>query len=115
MSVLGFNAAFEKQPSEQITVKANFADVASSLVVSGYSMNNCELKIFDSAGTDSSNNMIQGNATVDANNSWVFACIKAGNDGQNYYARYKTGWTKASEPDQLIERDLLIEVREKGK
>jgi len=114
MSVLGFNAAFAKQPGEQITIKASFNEVASSLVVAGYSLNNCDLTIYDSAGASVNNNMISGNATVDGNNSDIFVKIVAGSDGQNYYAKFKTGWTCNAEPDQIIERDLLIQVREKG-
>lgn len=113
-AALGFNAAFAKQPSEQITIKANFNDVAQSLVVNGYGLNKVELKIFDSAGADTGNNMILGNPRLDGNNHSVFTVIKAGSDGQNYYARFKTTWTNEGQPDQIIERDLLIRIREKG-
>ena len=115
MSVLGFNTAFEKQPSEQITVKASFNDVADSLVVAGYGLNNCTVTVYDFAGADKSNNMISGNATVDSNNSAVLVTIKAGSDGQNYYAKFLSTWSMNGEPEQIIERDLQIQVREKGK
>jgi hypothetical protein len=115
MSVLGFNAAFEKQPSEQLTIRANFTDVAASLAVTGYGLNAVELKIFDEVGTDQSNNMVQGSPTVDGNNYAILATFKAGADGNNYFARFKTTWTKSAQPDQTLERDLLIQVREKGK
>ena len=36
MNILGFNAALQKQPSEQLTIKANFLDVSQGLPVSGY-------------------------------------------------------------------------------
>jgi hypothetical protein len=114
MSVLGFNAALEKQPWEQITVKANFNDVASSLVVSGYALNNCTVAVKDRAGANQDNNMIEGSPTLDANNQCIFVCFKGGNDGQNYYAQFQTYWAKNSQPDQKIERDLLIQVQEKG-
>ncbi len=114
MSVLGFNAALTKQPSEQITVKANFTDVASSLVLSGYALNNCTVAVRSQSGANENNNMIEGNPTVDGNNYSVLVCFKAGNDGQNYYAEFKTTWTKTSQPDQKIERDLLIKVQEQG-
>jgi len=114
MSVLGFNAALEKQPSEQITIKTNFTDVASNLTVSGYALNSCDVAVFDQTGANESGNMIQGSPTVDANNSDVFTCFKAGVDGKNYYARFKATWTKSLQPDQIIERDLQIEVRQKG-
>lgn len=114
MSVLGFNSALEKQPSEQVTVKANFTDISTNLVVSGYNMNNCEVSVFDHTGANQSNNMVQGTPTLDANNYAVFACFKGGSDGQNYYARFNTTWVKGGQPDQKIERDLLIEVKEKG-
>lgn len=114
MSVLGFNAALEKQPSEQLTVKANFTDVASGLVVSGYALNACNVAVYDQAGANQTGNMLQGSPTLDANNYCVFACFKAGNDGENYYAQFKTTWIKTAQPDQKIERDLSIQVREKG-
>ena len=114
MSVLGFNAAFTKQPSEQITIRANFTDVASTLVITGYSLNNCEVKIYDNTGGDTGNNMIQGSPTVDSNNSAVLVCIKAGNDGANYYGRFRTTWSANNEINQTIERDLLIKIRSQG-
>lgn len=114
MSVLGFNAALEKQPSEQITVKGNFADVASNLAVSGYSMNGCDVTVYDQVGANQNNNMVQGTPTVDGNNNLVFACFKGGTDGKNYYARFKATWSKNQQPDQIIERDLEIRVRQKG-
>jgi hypothetical protein len=114
MSVLGFNAALEKQPSEQLTVKANFSDVATGLVVSGYALNECNVTVFDQSGANQNNNMIQGSPTLDGNNNCVFVCFKAGNDGENYFAQFKLTWTKSTQPDQKIERDLLIQVRQKG-
>ncbi len=114
MSVLGFNAALAKQPSEQMTIRANFATVGNALAVSGYALNSCELKVFDLTGADTGNNMMEGNATIDGNNSWVLATFKAGNDGQNYYARFKTTWTKGGQPNQILERDLMIEVKQQG-
>jgi hypothetical protein len=114
MSVLGFNAALEKQPSEQITVRANFTDVAGNLAESGYGLNQCDITIWDNAGANQTGNMIQGTPTIDSNNFWVYACIKGGSDGKNYYARFKTTWTKSLQPNQVIERDLLIEVKEQG-
>ena len=114
MSVLGFNSALEKQPSEVLTIKAGFSDVVENLAQSGYSMNAVELVVFDGVGSNASNNMVSGTPTVDANNHCVFATIINGNDGQDYYARFKTTWIKASQPNQVIERDLKIEVRQKG-
>lgn len=114
MSVLGFNAALEKQPSEQITVKASFNNVAAGLAVSGYALNNCEVVAFDHTGNNETATLINGSPTVDSNNNCVFVCFKAGNDGQDYFARFKATWTKTLQPDQIIERDLKIEVRQKG-
>jgi hypothetical protein len=114
MSVLGFNAALSKQPGEQITVKADFNNVAASLVVSGYVLNNATVTIYDSVGVSTGNNMIQGAITADSNNKAVLVCIKSGSDGQDYYGKFATIWTKNAEPDQIIERDLLIKVRQEG-
>jgi hypothetical protein len=114
MSILGFNAAFEKQPSEQLTIRANFTDLAASLAVTGYSLNAVELKIFDESGADQSNNMVQGSPTVDGNNYAILATVKAGIDGNNYFARFMTTWIKSTQPDQTLERDLLIQIRQKG-
>lgn len=114
MAVLGFNAAFTKQPNEQITLKANFADVASSLVVSGYALNACNFAIFDNTGADTGNNMIAGGPTVDSNNSAVLVSIKSGNDGKDYYARFRTTWSKNNDTDNIIERDALIQIRQRG-
>ncbi len=114
MSVLGFNAAMEKQPSEQLTVKANFADVAANLAEGGYSLASCNVAVFDNTGADESNNMIEGTPTVNSNNSWVFACFKGGSDGKNYVARFRTVFSKNGQPNQTPERDLLIKVREEG-
>jgi hypothetical protein len=114
MNVLGFNAALEKQPDEQLTIKANFVDVSQGLVISGYVFNACDVIVFDQSGTNQTGNMVQGSPTLDGNNYWVFPCFKGGNDGENYYARFRTTWIKAGQPDQKIERDLLIKVRQKG-
>jgi hypothetical protein len=114
MSVLGFNASLKKQPSEQLTIMANFYDVSQGLPVSGYALNDAEIKVFDSTGADTGSNIISGSPTLDGNNYAIFPTFKAGNDGQNYYARFKTTWTKDGQPDQVIERDLLIEVKQVG-
>ncbi len=114
MSVLGFNAALDKQPNEQMTVKANFAAVASGLAQSGYALNAADVTVYDGAGANCNNDMVQGSPSVDGNNYCVFACIKGGTDGKKYYAKIKTTWTKTLQPDQVIERDLLIRVNESG-
>jgi hypothetical protein len=114
MSVLGFNAALTKQPGEQVTIKADFNNVAASLVVSGYALNNAAVTIYDSTGVSTGNNMIQGTITADANNKAVLLTIKSGSDGKDYYGKFATTWTKNAEPDQIIERDLLIKVRQEG-
>ena len=114
MGVLGFNAAFEKQPAEQLTVRSNFYAVAGNLAIAGYALNACDLVVFDESGGNATGNMVQGSLTIDANNYCVLATFKAGNDGQNYFARYRTTWTKTAQPDQIIERDLRIEVKQKG-
>jgi hypothetical protein len=114
MSVLGFNSALEKQPSEILSIRTEWADVADSLVQTGYEMNAVDLVVFGEDGSNKTTSMLSGSATVDANNNYIFATIINGNDGSNYYARFKTTWIKATQPNQVIERDLKIEVRQKG-
>jgi len=114
MTILGFNNALEKQPSEILSIRTEFANVASSLVQSGYSMNSVDLVVFDPAGNNATSAMVSGSPSIDANNYYVFVTIKNGDDGKDYFARFKTTWIKTSQPDQIIERDLKIEVRQKG-
>jgi hypothetical protein len=112
--ILGFDRAFEKQPSEQKTIRAEFADVASNLVVSGYAMSAAEVKLFDDVGTEVTLTMVEGAHSIDAVNHYVYVTIKAGTHGKNYIARFKTTWTKADQPNQVDEKDLLIQVKQKG-
>jgi hypothetical protein len=114
MSIAGFDKAFEKQPSEQKTIRAEFADVALNLIVSGYVLNAVEVKVFDTSGTDVTTTMIEGTPTIDALNNYIFVVIKNGTDGKDYYVRFKTTWTKTSQPNQIDEKDLLIHVRQIG-
>jgi hypothetical protein len=114
LAILDFDGSYEKQPSEQKTIRADFSQVCSNLVVSGYVLTTAEVKVFDSTGTDLSATMIQGAPTVDAVNNWVFVTLKNGADLTNYTARFKTTWTKAGQPDQTDEKDLLIQVRQRG-
>jgi len=114
MTIAGFDKSFEKQPSEQLTIRAEFADVASKLIVSGYAFSAAEVKVFDSTGTDVTTSMVEGTPSLDAVNYYVFVTIKNGTNGTDYYARFKTTWTKGGQPDQIIEKDLLIQVRQMG-
>jgi hypothetical protein len=114
MSVAGFDRSFGKQPSEQLTIRAEFADVYANLVVSGYTFSAVEVKVFDTIGTDVTTSMVEGTPTIDAVNYYVFVTFKAGENGKDYYARFKTTWTKATQPDQKPEKDLLVHVRQVG-
>ena len=114
MPIASFDKAFEKQPSEQLTIRAEFADIYANLVVNGYTLSAVEVKVFDTTGTDVSSSMVQGTPSIDAVNYYVFVIFKAGEDGKDYYARFRTTWTKAGQPDQIIEDDLLIQVRQVG-
>ncbi len=114
MQVLDFDAALEKQPSEQLTIRLELAKIYSSLVVSGYVLATADLKVFDSEGTDVTATMVSGAPTIDAVNYYIFTTMIAGTDGKDYYGRLKTTWTKASQPDQKPECDFLIQVRQKG-
>jgi hypothetical protein len=112
--ILDFDKAYEKQPSEQKTIRLELAEVASSLIVSGYALNAAEIKIFDSTGEDASDDMVEGEPTLDATNYYVYVFLKNGEDQADYFLRLKTTWTKDAQPDQKDERDLLIKVRAKG-
>jgi len=115
MDVLSFDRSFEKQPSEQMTIRLELGRILSSLVVSGYVLSTAEVKVFDSAGTDTpTTEMILGSPTVDAVNNYVFVTIIAGTAGNDYFLRLKSTWTKSAQPDQKPECDLLIQVRQKG-
>lgn len=114
MSILSFDKSFEKQPSEQLTIRAEFAQLYSSLTISGYALSSVDLKIFDSTGADKTTDMLLGTPTIDETNYYIFATLQDGTDGMDYYARFKTTWTKAGQPDQKPESDLLIQVRQKG-
>lgn len=114
MPVASFNKSFEKQPSEQLTIRAEFADIYANLVVSGYTFSAVDIKVYDTAGTDVTTSMVEGTPSIDAVNYYIFVTFKAGEDGKNYYARFKTTWTKGGQPDQTDEKDLLIQVRQMG-
>lgn len=112
--VLDFDISFQKQPSEQLTIRLDLGQILSSLVASGYALSAADLKVFDSSGTDVTASMVSGAPTIDAVNNYVFALIIDGTDAKDYFGRLKTTWTKAGQPDQVIETDLLIQVRQKG-
>lgn len=114
MIILDFDKSWEKQPSEQKTIRLELAGVAAKLVVNGYILNTAEVKVFDSVGTDVSTTMVDGTVTVDAVNNYVFTTIKAGTHGSDYTLRLKTTWTLTAQPNQVDEKDLLILVRQKG-
>ena len=114
MPILGFNNSLNKQPSEILSIRTEWADVAASLILSGYVINAVDLTVLDGSGNNSTASMVSGSASIDAGNHYVLATIKNGADGRDYFARFKTTWTKTAQTDQIIERDLKIEVRQKG-
>lgn len=114
MPVLDFNIAIEKQPSEQLTYRFELANIFESLVISGYGLSAAEVKIFDSTGMDVTASMVLGVPSIDDVNKYIFVTIIAGTDGNDYFGRIKTTWTKASAPDQKPECDFLIRIRQKG-
>jgi hypothetical protein len=114
MSVLGFNSALEKQPSEVLSIRTEWADVADSLIQSGYTIDSVELSVFDISGSNKTSDMLSGSPTIDSNNHYIFPTFKNGTDGNDYFGRFKPTWKKTGQPDQVIERDLLIIVRQKG-
>ena len=114
MIVLGFDNLFEKQPSEQKTVRLELAGVASKFVISGYVLYSAEVKVFTDAGIDVTSTMIEGSETIDVANNYVYTTVKGGTDGSYYYLRLKTTWTKGGVVNQVDEKDLLIKVKQKG-
>lgn len=114
METYDFDKPIEKQPSEQLTIKLDLADLLASLVKNGYVLSTATLVVFDAQGVDVTATLVSGTPTVDIANNCVYATFIAGVDGNNYFGRLKTVWTLASQPDQKPESDFLIEVRQKG-
>ena len=111
---LDFEKTYLKQPSEQKTIRIELSEVAENLIITGYTLTAAEAKIFDSAGTDKTTDMVESTITIDATNNYVYVTVKDGVDGSDYSLRLKTTWTKTAQPNQLDEKDLLIQVRQKG-
>ncbi len=103
---------YEKQPSEQESVKVQFANRINSFVVAGYAITAIEVKIYDDAATDKSSTMLDSSSYSGTD---VYLTPKGGTDGKDYWARMKLTCTKAGSPTQTIEEDLQIKVRQKGK
>jgi len=103
---------YQKQPSEQETVKISFSRRMASLVVSGYAIYSVEVKVYDSEGTDVSSTMVEGTPSFSGTD--VYATIKAGTSGASYYARVKVTATKDGAVNQILEEDLLVRVVQDG-
>jgi len=102
-----------KQPWEQRTLRFDWTKDCQPLIDNGYAFSTLEVKVYDSGGVDQSSTMIQGTPYRAGN--YVYATIKAGTDGSDYYGRLRVTLTKTDSEDEKIEADLLIQVREKGK
>jgi hypothetical protein len=103
-----------KQPSEQIRVSIPFDESIQNLIDFGYIPVEINLKIFDSAGEDLTSEMSIGTSTVDLENLCVLCFVKGGEDGRDYFIKALVGWNLFGQPDQWIEADLLLKVRERG-
>ena len=114
MDTLNFDSPYEKQPSEQETIRIDLTQIAGSLPISGYVLSAAVITVWDQTGTEVTSSMIQGTPVVDGPNSCVYPTVKAGSDGQNYFMRIRHTWQKTANPDQTKESDLLIQVRQKG-
>jgi len=112
--MLDFDRSLEKQPSEELTIRLELANLYSSLVISGYALVSAEAKVFDSKGTDVTSSMVFGTPSIDATNKYVFVTVIDGAAGKDYFLRLQTTWAKEGHPNQKPECDLLIQVREKG-
>ncbi len=105
---------YEKQPWEQETLQVDWTNKAVSLVVSGYVISAVEVKAYASTdGEDKTDTMIEGVPWYSGYN--VFAIIKGGTDGLDYYIRFRVTLSKAGATDQKQEADLLLKVRQEGK
>jgi len=112
--ILDFDKSFDKQPSEQLTIRLELQNIYDSLVKSGYVLSSADLKIFNSSGQDVTETMLSGGISLDVTLNYVYATIINGTDGSDYFGRLKTTWTLATQPDQKPESDFLIRVRQKG-
>jgi hypothetical protein len=113
VDTLSFDDPYEKQPSEQETIKLDLSAIAASLVVSGYALTSAVVNVFDQTGEDVTGDMVATNS-IDGPNSFVYVTVKAGEDGQDYFMRIRHTWQKGGNPDQTKESDLLVQVREIG-
>ena len=104
---------FVKQPWEQRTIRFNWTDDCQPLIDNGYAFSTLDVKIYDVNSVDVSSSMIQG--TPSRTGNFVYATIKGGSDGSDYYCRVRVTLTKDGSESEQIEADLLIQVIEKGK
>jgi hypothetical protein len=96
-------ATYTKQPSE----KRRLAFDASKALIAGDTIASYEAKIFNAAGEDLSATMIAGSSNT---NIIVYVWIQGGS-GAAYFLRIRITTTLG----ELIEDDLSIIVRERGK
>ncbi len=101
-----------KQPWEQRTLRFNWAEDCQPLIDNDYAFSTLEFKVYNSSSVDVSSTMIQGTPFRVGN--YVYATIKAGTDGADYYGRGRMTLTKTGSENEKIEFDILIQVREKG-
>lgn len=114
MTILDFDKALKKQPCEILTLRIEMSEVASSLALSGFALASAAVKIFDDAGVDVSSLMLSGSVVVDDTNKYIYFTVIAGATGEDYTAAILSTWTKAGQTNQIVEKDLRIEVDEKG-
>lgn len=103
---------YVKQPWEQRTIRFNWTDDCQPLIDNGFAFSTLEVKVYDTSSVDQSASMIQG--TPYRTGNYIYATIKGGADGSNYYCRIRVTLTKTDSEDEKIEADLLIQVDAKG-
>jgi hypothetical protein len=105
-----FDHPYIKQPAEQETIRVSWADRIAAIPVAGYVISAVAVTVTDDAGVDVSAAMVVGVPFFLADD--IFVTLAGGLDGENYSARFIVTLTKAGEPDQIDEDDLLIIVGE---
>jgi hypothetical protein len=107
---------FEKQPGEKRRASFNWAssETVQQLLSEGYAFYSYELKVFDSNGNDISSIVLDSTMPYRRTGDYIYAYLIGGTDGQDYYLRLRVTLTMTGYPDEVIEGDLLIQIREKG-
>src|SRR3990172_2787779 len=97
-------STWEKQP----WMKRRLPFDLSIAMITGDTIASFEAKIYNAAGQDQSATMIAGSSNTD---TIIYVWIQGGTHGTSYFLTLKTTTTLG----ELIEDDLIVIVRQKGK